>query len=513
MSTITGSYKKHMHNNPDKIAIRTSSETINYREWYNIVSKTANWLHSHAGHDRRIAIFLPNGIAFLQLFTGAAMAGCTAVTFDTRWKPAELKQRLALSSPSVLITTKSLANRLQGIDVNILFWEDTCEQIQKSESLVDEEGKEDTLFYMGFTSGTTGMAKAFVRTHDSWVASFACSRHDFHLAEADYALIPGTLIHSHFLYGAASTLYLGGTIYLMEKFSPLKTLNLIDALPLTAVYVVPTMVEAMLKEKATICKPLKMISSGAKWEENSKRKIQGMFPQLTMFEFYGASELSFVSVSRDDENKKNPLSVGKPCHNVEVEIRLANREKAQNGEIGKIFVRSSMLISGYVQPGPPAITIRPIKDEEGWATVDDMGYLDEKGYLYITGREKNMILYGGINLFPEEIESVLAAHPGVEEAAVVGIEDSYWGQIAVAVIKGNASKSDLKKLCKENLTSYKLPRRWYFVKEIPHTSSGKIARADVRRLIESGGIANETGSHCQSETNSNREKRRDIPKG
>lgn len=481
MTTITGSYKKHMCKNPHKIAIQTSSEAISYGEWYQLVCKTANWLYSLTGPNKTIGIFIPNSIAFLQLFTGTAMAGCVAVPFDTRWKPAELNHRLSLSSLSVLITTKSLASRLTTKDLNVIFLDDAFEQIQKSDSIWNKEVNEDTLFYMGFTSGTTGIPKAFVRTHDSWVSSFACTRRDFHLGESDYVLIPGTLIHSHFLYGAVSTLYLGGTIYVMEKFSPLQTLKIMETSPVTAVYVVPTMVEAMLMKNSIIEKTLKIISSGAKWQEHSKRRILELFPHVTMAEFYGASELSFVSVSCHDENITKPQSVGKPCHNVEVEIRLPNKDRAKNGEIGKVFVRSSMIISGYIHPGLP--TIQSIRDEDGWATVDDMGYLDENGYLYLAGREKNMILYGGINLYPEEIETILALHPNVEEAAVVGIDDPYWGQIPVAVIKGNARKMELKKLCKEHLAAYKIPRKWYFVNGMPHTSSGKIARIEVNKLI------------------------------
>ena len=273
---------------------------------------------------------------------------------------------------------------------------------------------------MGFTSGTTGVPKAFLRSHDSWVASFDCNRHDFHMDETDHVLIPGALIHSHFLYGAISTLALGGTVYLMERFSPVQALGFIEKFPMTVLYVVPTMLEALLMENITVNQTLKIICSGAKWEEDSKQRFQKRFPQVTMFEFYGASELSFVSVLDNAGNKNKPDSVGKPCHNVEIQIRNTTTGENTKREIGKIFVRSRMIFAGYFHP--ESRSIQSITDETGWVTVDDMGYLDEDGYLYIVGREKNMILYGGVNIFPEEIESVLMAHPEVEEAAVVGMK-------------------------------------------------------------------------------------------
>ena len=482
MTTITGTYQNHAIRHSNKIAIHTSSETICYREWADMVCKTANWIDAVTDANATLGIFLPNGIAFLQIFSGTAMAGRTAATFDAKWKPAELEQRLTVSSPSVLITTKELVGRIGNTDSCIILWEDALEQIRTCDSSWALEIDGDTPFYLGFTSGTTGLPKAFVRSHHSWIESFTCNQRDLHLDEKDHVLIPGALIHSHFLYGAISTLYAGGTIYLMESFSPTLALNWMNTFPVSAIFVVPTMVEAMLKEKNTIQKPIKIISSGAKWEERSKQKIREQFHRLTMFEFYGASELSFVTFLSDDGNKHNPNSVGKPFHNVEIEIIDENGVKAPTQEIGKIFVRSNMIFSGYMNP--ISRTIQSIQDEDGWVTVDDMGYLDENGFLYVVGRENSMILSGGVNLFPEEIEAVLMEHPAVEEVAVVGLNDTYWGQIPVAVVKGNAPKRELKKLCMEKLSAYKIPRKWFLVEDIPYTTSGKIARTQVQQFIE-----------------------------
>jgi len=488
LPTITSSYQQQVIDNPEKIAIQTASQAVTYRDWNTVVCKTANWLHSITATRDAIGIFMPNSIAFLQLFTGAAMAGRIAATFDVKWKPKELEQRLVISSPSVIITTVELADRIRSTEFTIIIWEDALKRILQCDSLWSESVSGEMPFYMGFTSGTTGAPKAFIRSHDSWIASFGCSLHDFHIGETDHVLIPGALIHSHFLYGAISILYLGGTIYLLDKFSPLLALNFIKNHPITVLYVVPTMAEAMLLEGIIIDKPIQIISSGAKWEVDSKQKIQEQFLHVKMFEFYGASELSFVSFLCNDSDKDKLGSVGKPFHNVEIQIRHTHLDETSAREVGTIFVRSPMLFDGYIHPG--SRSIHSIKDDNGWITVDDMGYLDEDGYLYIVGREKNMILYGGVNVFPEEIETVLLKHLDVEEAAVVGMTDPYWGQIPVAVIKGHASKKALKKLCMENLSSHKIPRKWFFVEEIPHTTSGKIARMLVQQLIETEVIRN-----------------------
>ena len=165
-----------------------------------------------------------------------------------------------------------------------------------------------------------------------------------------------------------------------------------------------------------------------------------------------------------------------------IQIRRENGELADVGEIGKIYVRSPMTFIGYITE--PGQHVQSIEDEQGWVTVGDMGRVDEEGYLYVAGRENNMILYGAMNLFPEEIEAVLTMHPDVEKAAVVGLSDPYWGQVAAGVVQGKVSVLDLKRLCKVHLASYKVPRKWYFIEEMPLTTSGKIARGELRVLLE-----------------------------
>jgi long-chain acyl-CoA synthetase len=496
LAFITDRYQHHASLFPAKIAIQTQHAKLTYSEWNKTVEKTAAWLESLEETNKTIGLLLPNGIELLQLFAGACEAGWIAVLFDPKWKEAEIKERLAIARPSVLIAARKLAKKAADACSKILILEDCLEEIEKTSADVaanpkkmafppkkTDERSGNLPFYMGFTSGTTGNPKAFLRSHDSWLTSFLCNRADFQMDETERVLIPGALIHSHFLYGAISTLHLGGTVFLMEKFSSEQTLAILENEDISTVFVVPTMVQAFLKTGGVIRKPLKMISSGAKWDADSKRSIRNMFPRLTMFEFYGASELSFVTVLNDHDNRLKPGSVGRPCFGVEVQIRRSEGGSAKPNEIGKIYVKSGMVFIGYLQEDSG--TIRTSRDAEGWVTVDDMGFVDEDGYLYIAGREKNMILYGGINLFPEEIEKVIAAHPDVEEVAVVGLDDPYWGQIAAAAVVGRASKKELVSLCKSRLSSYKIPRKWFFIDEMPYTTSGKIARAKLKEQLES----------------------------
>jgi len=478
---ITKEYKKHAFLQPNKIAIKENNRVLTYKEWFESVCKVANWLNGKGAKNKTIAIVLENHIEFLQLFAGAAMAGWVCVPLDIKWKQDELKERIAISNPDVIVTERYKVKDLPGEEgrvIEIDEWKRMIEHYLPTYQPV--ENVQHAPFYMGFTSGSTGKAKAFLRAQQSWVHSFDCNIHDFHMKKEDSILIAGTLVHSLFLYGAISALHIGQTVHIMRKFISDQVLDRLEIEHISVMYVVPTMLESLYKENRVIGNGIKIISSGAKWEAEAKEKIKSIFPYAQKYEFYGASELSFVTALVDEESDKRPNSVGKPCHNVQVRICNEAGEEVQKGEIGTIYVKSDQFFMGYILNG---ILVTEMSTD-GWMTVRDVGYEDEEGFIYIVGREKNMILFGGINIFPEEVESVLHEHPAVDEIVVVGVKDSYWGEKPVAIVKGSATKQQLKSFCLQRLSSFKIPKEWHFVDEIPYTDSGKIARIAAKNMIE-----------------------------
>ncbi|MBX0353998.1 acyl-CoA synthetase [Bacillus toyonensis] len=477
---IIKEYKKHASLQPNKIAIKENDRALTYKEWFESVCKVANWLRVTESKNKTIAIVLENRMEFLQLFAGAAMAGWVCVPLDVKWKKDELKERLAISNPDMVVTERYKLNDILDEERRVFAideWKQIIENYLPRDYL--GENVQNTPFYMGFTSGSTGKAKAFLRAQQSWVHSFDCNVHDFHMRKEDSILIAGTLVHSLFLYGAISALYEGQTVHVMRKFIPDQVLDKLETENISVMYTVPTMLESLYKENRIIENKMKIISSGAKWEAEAKEKIKSIFPYAKKYEFYGASELSFVTALVDDESEKKPNSVGKPCHNVQVRICNEAGEEVQLGEIGTVYVKSDQFFMGYILDG----VLVPELTEEGWMTVHDVGYQDEEGFIYIVGREKNMILFGGINIYPEEIESVLYTHQAVEEIVVVGVKDSYWGEKPVAIVKGSATKQQLKSFCLQRLSSFKIPKEWYFVDEIPYTNSGKVARIAAESIV------------------------------
>ncbi|MCY9090715.1 acyl-CoA synthetase [Bacillus mojavensis] len=473
--TITHTYRSFADKNPSRIAIQTESEHITYRDWNRLVTQTANWLRTQPNVPKRVAILLPNSLAFLQLFAGAAAAGCTAVPIDTRWSAAECGERLALSGADFVVASSLFKYKLTDCLTPVVWLEDCMAHIAEASADPAPAVDPELPFYMGFTSGSTGKPKAFTRSHRSWVESFQCTETDFSVSSNDKVLIPGTLMSSHFLFGAVSTLYLGGTVCLLKKFIPAQTKEWFTQKSISVLYTVPTMTDALANIHAFPDSSVTIISSGADWPAASKEKLAAKWPHLKLYDFYGTSELSFVAYLSPEDSKRKPHSAGRPFHNVRIEIRSAAGDLCQPGEIGKIFVKSPMKFSGYVNSRT--------SDQSEWMTVDDMGYVDEEGFLYIAGRENGMIVYGGLNIFPEEVERVLLSCPEVEKAAVAGIPDEYWGEIAAAVICGNTDAKKLKAWCRHKLASYKIPKKWVFTDCIPETNSGKIARSSVKKWL------------------------------
>ncbi|MEH7795741.1 acyl-CoA synthetase [Bacillus safensis] len=480
MNRITESYAVHAEMKPDQIAIIDEQESITYQDWYERVQRSAQWLQGTAHQQKRIAFLLSNGASFLQIFAGAAYAGWTAVPLDPRWSHEECVEKLLLSEADLAIIEDRLIKRFEqgSVDMPLL---SLSEWKERMSLLTDSpynscDTEKDPVFYMGFTSGSTGSPKAFIRRQQSWIESFQMTAASFGITHQDHALILGTLLSSHFLYGAISTLYFGGTVTLLEKFVPVKAKKALETGDITVMYTVPTMTETLLQIDAfREDNPLLVMSSGADWSISSKEQLVTNYPHVTFFDFYGTSELSFVSYLSSNDFMQKPSSVGRPFFSIQVEVRRPDQSVCQPNETGRIYVKSPMTFSGYLHEQKPP---------EEWLTVYDMGWLDEDGYLYMSGRENGMIVYGGLNIFPEEIERVLNEQPGVKRSIVVGVPDPYWGEIPVAILEQVPQIKAVRQAVKEKLAAYKVPKKWLVIDQMIETSGGKIARASMKKWAE-----------------------------
>ncbi|MFC2949357.1 AMP-binding protein [Virgibacillus sediminis] len=475
---IMETYQTHVGNCPDKPAIITTEQTLSYREWDRLVRQTAAaFAQEHATH-RRVAIFLPNGHQFLQVFAGASAAGWAAIVGDMRWKKQEIQARLRKTEPDLIIADDSMEEFFPG--QKVILAGELVQWVRDADQLEQPRVEGNHPFYIGFTSGSTGEPKAFVRSHASWVETFRCNQVDLQMTQDIQVLIPGSFVNSTFLYGALSTLYLGGTVHLLKKFSPERLMKVLEQQLISHIYVVPTMLQALADGGYKGEQDCTFISTGAKWLSSLKSEMRQRFPNAAFCEFYGSSELSYITFLKDEEQDEYGDSVGRPFHNVEVSIRRDNGQEAKPGEEGVLYVRSRMVFDGYINN--PEATDTVFAGE--WATVHDIARQDENGFVYILGRKNDMILYGGMNIYPQEIEKVLKNIPGVEEAVVLGVEDDYWGEKVAACIQGDVTVRELKSYCLEHLSTYKIPRIWRKLENFPQTSGGKVSRREVKSWLE-----------------------------
>lgn len=479
--------------NPEKPAIVFEGEAITYSQFYDEIKVIQSKLRAYIPDvkGKKIAFLLGNEPRFLKVFFATITVGGIAMPLDPKWSSRELGTILQEVEPALVLVADDLIGKVPSSAASkILCWTDFEQLDDHDFSFEPPSGKRNAedLFYIGFTSGTTGIPKGYKRTHLSWLKSFENGNEVFQISRDDIICTPGPLYHSLNLYGAVHALHLGATLSLMNKFSAPTVIDLLDKALIDVLYLVPTMASALMKQLESAQKQferLKMlISSGAKWHPNSRKKINSFFPNASLYEFYGASETSFISVLSDDDYLLAPLSVGKAFPGVEIQIRTNERNIAEVGEIGKVYIKSEMVFDGYVNNDEA--NAKTLHGE--WATVGDIGYVDKKGFLFLVGREKNMIISGGLNIYPEEIELFLEKHEDIDEAVVVGVPHSYWGEMAVALVKCKIGKKfdpeKLKTYCRKTLSSYKCPRLFIEVEHFPYTTSGKIARQEVLKYLE-----------------------------
>jgi long-chain acyl-CoA synthetase len=353
------------------------------------------------------------------------------------------------------------------------------------------EPPDTALLFTGFTSGSTGLPKGYRRSHGSWVASFEAEAAEFGLGADDVVLAPGTLTHSLFLYALASGLHAGARVVLCRSFRPDTALRLVSEHGVTVLYGVPTQIAAILHaaaERDERPESLRLIlSSGAKWTGPTGPQIRTVFPNARFAEFFGASETSFIAVAKEDEPVPEG-SVGRAFRGVSLSVRDRSGRRLPLGRIGRVFAQSPFLFSGYA-----------FGNEDGLSrcgtalSVGDLGYLDPSGFLHLVGREARKIVTSGQNVFPEEIERLLARHPAVTDAAVLGVADAKRGERLLGIVRTQGGESvnraSLVSHLRPLLPLARIPRRYVTVADWPLTRSGKTDFSTLMSRWRAGELA------------------------
>ncbi len=347
---------------------------------------------------------------------------------------------------------------------------------------------EDDASFIIFTAGTTGEPKGVVLTHGNLIWNSLNYTAALAMTPADIELAPTPLFHSSTLGRVFTYLFNGMTFILCKKFDPAECLSIIQRHRVTAITQVPTMYQMMLDvydDRPWDTRSVKRAVSGASSLPVSlKERLPVLFPGAGFYDIYGITEGGpGVAVLTAQDFFRVIDSVGKPMLSVDVKIAGNADQPCAPGQVGEILCRGPNVMQGYMKDA--VATAHALR--QGWLHTGDMGWLDEEGFLHMSGRKKEIIISGGINVYPNEVEEVITRHPAVKEAAVVGVVDQLWGEkvSAAVVLKENqrCTQQELIEFCKQRLASFKCPRSVIFMQELPRNAARKILKTEIKKLF------------------------------
>ncbi|MEO3761397.1 long-chain fatty acid--CoA ligase [Mycobacterium sp. B14F4] len=481
---LTESARRH----PDRAAIRLDDALVTYAELDALTARAAGWLRERgieAGD--RVGIALPNVVQFPILYYGVLRAGATVVPMNPLLKAREIEHHLSDSGAKLALVWSTVtaeaesAAEATGTDV-VTVDDDTlaaAAQWPSAPEVVDRED-DDTAVIL-YTSGTTGAPKGAQLTHANLHRNATVFADLFDLNHDDVVL--GTLPLFHAFgqsNGLNASIAVGACVSLVPRFEPTAVLQLIERHRVTVFEGVPTMYVALLHADATgvdtstlrIC-----VSGGAALPVEILNGFQQTFG-APILEGYGLSETS-PTASYNRPGRSKPGSIGLPLDGVEMDLVNPDGTATAPGEIGEIVIRGHNVMKGYWNR--PEATEAAIID--GWFHTGDLATRDEDGFYYIVDRQKDMIIRGGYNVYPREIEEVLYEHPAVREAAVIGVPHATHGEevaAAVALRPGAVATADeLRAYVKARVAAYKYPRLVWLVDALPKGPTGKILKREI----------------------------------
>jgi acyl-CoA synthetase (AMP-forming)/AMP-acid ligase II len=341
---------------------------------------------------------------------------------------------------------------------------------------------------MIYTSGTTGKPKGALRTRTDRTLVFALLA-ELNLLHADAVhLTTGPMYHSGPLAFASLSHTLGAPIVVLRKFDPARWIDLVKEHRVTNTFSAPTQLKRIVSlpddvlARADLSSMVTLIANAAPVPYALKEEIVSKLGDGFLYEVYGSTELGVDTVLKPEDQLRKPASCGKPYGGIEMRIVKEDGADAGPNEPGELFVRTPLVMDGYYHTEEQLTELAGNDDD--WKSVGDVAYVDDEGYVYICDRKKDMIISGGVNIYPAEIEAVLYAHPKVLDAAVFGIPDDEWGERVHAIVQAKSGETidldELRAFAEPRLANYKRPREYELRNELPRTDSGKLLKRVLR---------------------------------
>ena len=498
MATLANNLTDTAAKHGDRPAVRLDDFILDYSGLNDAAQRVSALLQARGVEPGdRVGLVLPNVPPFAMLFYGAVAAGAVVVPMNPLLKAREVQYYLEDSGAKIVFAWKDMAEEsstaaervgIECVAVDPATFTDLLGEHDPAEQVVDR-ADDDTVVLL-YTSGTTGQPKGAELTQHNLLTNAALTAETLVELTAD-DVVMGCLPLFHcfgLTCGLNAAVSVGACLTLLPRFDPKKALQVIQDHSVTVFEGVPTMYAAMLHvddaDSYDVSSLRTCISGGSAMPVEVMKNFEKTFGCIVL-EGYGLSETSPVASFNQPDIERKPGSIGVPVRGVEMRVVDDNGNEVSGDEVGEIAIRGDNVMKGYW--GREDATTEAIRD--GWFHSGDMAKKDDEGYFYIVDRKKDLIIRGGYNVYPREVEEVLYGHEAVAEVAVVGIEHPELGEEVGAAVAlkpdAEASEDELREFAKKELAAYKYPRQIWIVDELPKGPTGKILRREVHAPQES----------------------------
>ena len=451
------------------------------------------------GRGDAVALALYNRPEFFEVEAALARLGASGVSVSWRSTPAELAYLVEHSGAKAVFfehdlaaTMRALRDRCPSLDARLMFSvggpaEGFSRYADAIAAKAEGELESEDGAVVIYTSGTTGRPKGAVRRFGAGqVLGFAAFLERVPFKRGDRHLCVCPLYHSTALGFAGLALMVGSTVVIERDFDPLRFLQVVERERVNTVAIVPTMLHRLMALPDEVIRGHRLatlrvvVCVGAQLPAPlCERAVSLLGPVL--YNVYGATETGLVTVATPDDLRALPGTIGRPLHGVSVRLLDEGGREVRRGEVGELFVRSPMLVEGY--HADDHATRASMLD--GHFSVGDLAKVDEAGRYLIVGRRREMVISGGVNVYPAEVEAVIDRHPAVAQSAVIGVADPEWGErLRAFVVLRDGAEADaaaLKSWCRGELSGPKVPREWVFLDALPANPTGKILKRELAK--------------------------------
>lgn len=505
--------KMNALNFPDKLGCQDKNKSFTFHEWNERSCRLANVLKAKGvSYGERVAILAYNRVEWMEIYAGCAKGGQVAVPLMFRLAATEFAYIINHAECKAIIVEEPFVDAVNSIreqlstipDANYIYMgvgEAPVGYVHYEELLdlgapVEPETMVDAadIWTIMYTSGTTGTPKGVVRTHESYIAQYMINNINMGVRPTDKPLMVMPMCHVNSIYYSFPYTLVTAPVmvYNMTSFDPEDLLKTFADYGITYTSLVPThymmilSLPAEIRGKYDVSSIRQLLISSAPARKELKLSIMDFFRSAELWEAYGSTEAGLITYLRPEDQLTKLGSIGREVYGID-RIKLLDEERNEvpDGEVGELYTRSPNAFKEYWKD--PEKTSEVFYGE--WCTAGDMAKKDADGYYYLVDRKKNMIITGGENVFPSEVENVVASHPAVSDVAVIGVPDDKWGESVKAVVvlhREFQPVDDLAKEilehCKGKIAGYKRPKSIDFINDenMPRTATGKILHRILR---------------------------------